>query len=306
MIENKFLIIGYGNMGKLHSEILSSLIDNCKFHIIDTRKLKLGEKNLNQIEFKEINDINTYGGIIISTHSDSHLNYIKKLKKYNKLIFVEKPLVNKQKEIDYFKSKKNKNIFCGFIETHNELFEIAKENMTDDPFHIQVERISPSISSSRIKDDVDFDLTIHDVSVALEFFINYKDIIFSRSTNIGKNKNGLYEMNTLNIETKQCLLNFSSSRLGQKKIRKWKIFTANEQLNIDLIKKEIVVTKKNKKISLKKNQLVQDFNEKIIIDTKINPGHKQMVEYLNCLKNNATEYKYNNLINAHEILLKSK
>ena len=50
--------------------------------------------------------------------------------------------------------------------------------MTDDPFHIQVERISPSISSSRIKDDVDFDLTIHDVSVALEFFINYKDIIF--------------------------------------------------------------------------------------------------------------------------------
>ena len=80
MIENKFLIIGYGNMGKLHSEILSSLIDNCKFHIIDTRKLKLIEKNLNQIEFKDINDINTYGGIIISTHSDSHLNYIKKLK----------------------------------------------------------------------------------------------------------------------------------------------------------------------------------------------------------------------------------
>ena len=51
-------------------------------------------KNLNQIEFKDINDINTYGGIIISTHSDSHLDYIKKLKKYNKLIFVEKPLVS--------------------------------------------------------------------------------------------------------------------------------------------------------------------------------------------------------------------
>ena len=112
-------------------------------------------------------------------------------------------------------------------------------------------------------------------------------------------------MNTLNVHTKNCLLNFSSSRLGQKKIRKWKIFTIDEQVEIDLIKKEITVTRKNK-ISLKKNQLVQDFNEKMIIDTKINPGHKQMVEYLKCLENNSKEYKYNNLLNAHEILLDSK
>ena len=44
----------------------------------------------------------------------------------------------------------------------------------------------------------------------------------------------------------------------------------------------------------------------MIIDTKINPGHKQMVEYLKCLENNSKEYKYNNLLNAHEILLDSK
>jgi len=304
--ENKFLIIGYGNMGNLHSEILFSLLDNCNFDIVDTKKLKLTGKHLKQIKFENIKDINSYYGIIISTHSDSHLEYIKKLSDYNKLIFVEKPLVTNQKEVDYFKNIKNKNIFCGFIETHNELFSIAKDNMKSQPFHIQIERISPSLNSERIKDDVDFDLTIHDISVALEFFINPKDIISSKSTNIKKNKRGLYEMNTLNIQTKNCLLNFSSSRLGQKKIRKWKIFTIDEQIEIDLIKKEVTVTRKNKKISLKKNQLVQDFNEKIIIDTKINPGNKQMVEYLKCLENNSKEYKYNNLLDAHEILLNSK
>ena len=306
MRENKFLIIGYGNMGALHSEILFSLVDNCKFDIVDTKKIKLIGKHLNQIEFENITDVNSYNGVIISTHSDSHLHYIKKLKNFNKLIFVEKPLVTNEKELNYFQKEGNKNIFCGLIETHNELFSIAKDNMKSEPFHIQVERISPPLNSERIKDDVDFDLTIHDVSVALEFFINNKDIISSDSTNIKKNKNGLYEMNTLNVYTKNCLLNFSSSRLGQKKIRKWKIFTIDEQVEIDLIKKEVTVTRKNKKISLKKNQLVQDFNEKIIIDTKINPGHKQMVEYLKCLESNSKEYKYNNLLDAHDILLISK
>ena len=37
MKENKFLIIGYGNMGALHSEILFSLVDDCKFDIVDKK-----------------------------------------------------------------------------------------------------------------------------------------------------------------------------------------------------------------------------------------------------------------------------
>ena len=118
-----------------------------------------------------------------------------------------------------------------------------------------------------------------------------------------KNKEGLYEMNNFNIKTKECILNFSSSRLGQKKIRNWKIFTIKEQVNIDLIKKEIVITRKNKNIELKKDQLIQNFNEKIINDPGINPAKSQMLEYLKCLDDNHNEYKYNNLIYSHELLL---
>ena len=77
MKENKFLIIGYGNMGALHSEILFSLVDDCKFDIVDKKKIKLIGKHLNQIKFENITDVNSYNGIIIATHSDSHLDYIK-------------------------------------------------------------------------------------------------------------------------------------------------------------------------------------------------------------------------------------
>ena len=94
--------------------------------------------------------------------------------------------------------------------------------MTSDPFYIQVERISPQIDPSRLKDDVAFDLTIHDISVALEHFIEYQNIISSKSINIVKNSYGLYEMNNLKINTENCIINFSSSRLGQKKLENGK------------------------------------------------------------------------------------
>ncbi len=303
MSEKKFLIIGYGNMGKLHCDTLVSILGKCTFEVIDKKNLKFKNNNYKQIKQEDIVDINSYDGIIISTHSDSHISYLKKLNEFNKTIFIEKPIVNNLNDLNKLKSLNKKNIFCGFIETQNDLFKIAKENLNEEPFFIQVERISPKVKSDRIKDNVDFDLTIHDISVALEFFIDYKNIVSSKSTNMLKNKDGLYELNNFNIETKECILNFSSSRLGQKKIRNWKIFTIKEQVNIDLIKKEIVITRKNKNIELKKDQLIQNFNEKIINDPGINPAKNQMLEYLKCLDDNQDEYKYNNLIYSHELLL---
>jgi hypothetical protein len=113
-------------------------------------------------------------------------------------------------------------------------------------------------------------------------------------------------MNNLLLETKDCIASISSSRLGQKKIRKWKIFTKNEQINIDLIKKELTVTMKNKKIKLQNNQLTQDFNEKTIIDSEINPAEQQMKEYLKSLASSKMHFNYETLIYSHEILLRSE
>jgi len=305
MTTANFLVIGYGNMGSLHVNVLKSLIPEATFHIIDKEDVEL-PTHCKKIEIRSIKDVNEYTGIIISTHTDSHLEYYEKLSDFKNLIFIEKPLINNIEDLYNFKNLNKKNIFCGFIETHNNLFTIAKKNITDDPFYIQVERISPQIDPSRLKDDVAFDLTIHDISVALEHFIEYQNIISSKSINIVKNSFGLYEMNNLKINTENCIVNFSSSRLGQKKIRNWKIFTKNEQINIDLIKKEILVTRKNNVVKLENNQLIQDFYEKVIIDTESNPAKAQMIEYLKCLQNNSSQYNYKNSIHSHEILLNDK
>jgi len=305
MTTTNFLIIGYGNMGSLHVNILKSLIPEATFHIVDKEDVEL-PAYCTKIEAKSIKEVNEYKGIIISTHTDSHMKYYEKLSDFKNLIFIEKPLINNIQDLKDLKDLNKKNIFCGFIETHNNLFTIAKKNMTSDPFYIQVERISPQIDPSRLKDDVAFDLTIHDVSVTLAHFIEYQNIISSKSINIAENSFGLYEMNNLKINTENCIVNLSSSRLGQKKIRNWKIFTKNEQINIDLIKKEILITRKNNQLTLENNQLIQDFYEKVIIDTESNPAKAQMIEYLKCLQNNSSQYNYKNTINSHEILLNDK
>ena len=67
-----------------------------------------------------------------------------------------------------------------------------------------------------------------------------------------------------------------------------------------------MITKKNNEVTLENNQLIQDFYEKVIIDTESNPAKAQMIEYLNCLQYNSSQYNYKHTIHSHEILLNDK
>ena len=304
MTHKKFLVIGYGNMGKLHVSIIKTLVPEAIFDIIDEKKFNFKDKCLSQILLEEIKNINSYYGIIISSHSDSHLRYFKNFKDFKKLIFIEKPIVNSSSEFNELVSYNHKNIFCGFIETHNELFKIAKDNLTTDPFLIQVERISSQVEPERVKDDVGFDLTIHDLSVALEYFIDFNSIISFQSLNKNKNSQGFFELNNSKIETNELLANFTSSRLGQKKIRIWKIFSQKEEIQIDLINKEINIIRQSRAGSLEKNQLTQNNSLKTINAPEVNPAKIQMEKYLELLESGSTEYNFEKLLKVHELLLK--
>ena len=56
MNKKKFLIIGYGNMGRLHSEILSDLLNDVFFDVVDIEDKKIGKQkfeNFFHIFFKK-------------------------------------------------------------------------------------------------------------------------------------------------------------------------------------------------------------------------------------------------------------
>ena len=49
MTHKKFLVIGYGNMGKLHVSIIKTLVPEAIFDIIDEKKFNFKDKCLSQI-----------------------------------------------------------------------------------------------------------------------------------------------------------------------------------------------------------------------------------------------------------------
>lgn len=100
--KKKFLIIGYGSIGRLHAKILNNF-KNKKICVFTSQK-KLPFKTINRS--KEILSYNP-DYIVVSNNTFLHEKYINLIEKNfrNKLVLVEKPLLNKFKNL---KLKKNK------------------------------------------------------------------------------------------------------------------------------------------------------------------------------------------------------
>ena len=67
MSENKFLVIGFGNMGSLHVKILTTLIPTVRFDIVDDQEIKIPQ-NCTKINFE------LWVGILHSSNPEISIN----------------------------------------------------------------------------------------------------------------------------------------------------------------------------------------------------------------------------------------
>ena len=242
MDKKNILLIGYGNMGKIHkrviednqSTLLSGVVD------LDIEKLNLLNSetrlysNLNEVDFKS----NLHDGAIISSNTSSHYEISKTLIKNNIPFLVEKPLSTDRKQLNEIISTVKSNghiIRCGILETYNPIFQYIKKLNIKKIKSIHIFRHSQKIIDREV-DNVIFDLVIHDFSVLLKLFPDSKIEIISKNQ----------EMNNAEIESVDIFLRvnnipilISASRESQTKLRKWSIKTGEEDYEIDLINKEV-------------------------------------------------------------------
>ena len=97
----KVLIIGFGSIGKKHSQILRKF--NCKV-VVYTKQKNISYKTIHKK--KEIIKYNP-DYIIISNNTNKHEEYLKFLEKNftKKTILIEKPLLNRYKKIELLKNR---------------------------------------------------------------------------------------------------------------------------------------------------------------------------------------------------------
>ena len=129
-----FLLIGLGQMGKIHQRVLNENSNTNLVVIVDSSFSKEHE-NIDGVDhFNKIDNVdfdkNDIDAVIISTTTDTHYEIAKKLINKNVPLLIEKPLSTSDFEVErILNDAKQKNVIirCGLIETYNPIFDYLKK-----------------------------------------------------------------------------------------------------------------------------------------------------------------------------------
>ncbi|KZE77877.1 hypothetical protein AV654_20090 [Paenibacillus elgii] len=217
-------------------------------------------------DFRDI--IDHVDAVSIATPTSTHFSLAKEFIKNKKHVLLEKPICE---EIDEAKilidlAEKYQVLFAiGHIERFNpvmqELDNILRVNK---PVYIDIHRESPY--DPRIFDaDVVSDLMIHDVDLLL-FLL--KESVTLKSTygiSVHSNKNDLVIAQF--ISESGILINITTSRATEQKIRQWNLTLPNQFIEADLMERKLYITRStngsleifhnNSEVKYKQEQLIE-------------------------------------------------
>lgn len=295
------LLIGLGNMGKIHKRVIENNDDTNLFGIVDT-SFKKKHETINGVEyFNELQLVNLDDGmidaVVISSTTSTHFEIAEKFLARRIPVLVEKPISTEKNEIKKlinFASDQDTILRCGLIEIYNPIFNYIKELNLDDIISIHIYRHSQPAPSQRELDNVLFDLTLHDISVLGYLFEN------PNLKPVGQNFNLVED----SIESADLLYSFeginvfiSTSRESQIKIRKWDILTKNKLYKIDLMQKAVDVYESGSVNYTPTNLLDSKVNHSALSFSNHTETAKiQLNEFINNIQNNSIDKNHIELV----------
>lgn len=279
----KVLLIWLGKMWQFHLQNLLQINEIEKIYAFDVFEEAFKIKN-EKIEYStkiEDFDDKNFDFVDIVAPTQFHYSYLEKYIKLNKNIFVEKPIVSTQEEIEKIEklikeSNYTSKIWVGFIERFNCVSKFFKEQINKrwEPKQIEIFRYNPW--SDRIWDvDVTTDLMIHDLDL-VNYFFDWKNIEI-------KWKNLEQDSSTVLLKIENTNITLSANRITQQKIREIKFYYNDVTITWDLMLAKIdlyhkpseylstkwqdlsITYMQEEKILLKTNQLKEELEEFIDI-----------------------------------------
>ena len=294
------LIIGNGSIAKKHSTVIKKIFKDIIIFKVKYKKLKKSLKHIkNLINTKSIKLV------LVCSPTNTHLEYIKFLKKNEINYLVEKPIIkdDQLKDLNKFANNKSKIIeLVGYQLRYNKiLLKIKKlllEKIVGDIEHVKIivnsylphwrkSSLKNSLSLSKKKGggvllelshEIDYMLWLFGKPKLLRAIIDNNNIF---RKNIDEKVNIFFEYNNKNIQMEMSL----NSKLEERKIM---IEGSNGMLIGDILNKKIVLHKSNKrKIIFKSKQ------------TNIDMLKDQMVFLLNSIKK---KNRFSNIKDSIEVI----
>lgn len=244
----KIGLIGLGSMGKNHLRILSMLKEAELVFISDLNTAaanSLAAAHGTRAVSDPFAALDTVDAVVICTPTATHADYIHRIGKSVRNIFVEKPLaatVDEARKVKDFVDANDLNLQVGFIERYNPAVQGLRDVLEKSERVISVDFTRTNKLSARITDvDVVIDLMIHDIDLAL--YLNgparsvaahgfaHGDIIDFASTLI-THENGRFSR-------------IQASRITEKKMRKIEATCIDMFVDCELLRKEILITRQS-------------------------------------------------------------
>lgn len=256
---NKIALVGLGYIGKIHLKILN---DNPKWELvgvydIDTKLCKDLAAQYNIKAFSSLEEAIENSAVLdIATPSDTHFEIAKQAIINSKHVFIEKPVTSNLKEAKQLQNYINEAGVCfqvGHVERFNPAFTAAKPYLKDPKF-IEIHRLA-QYNPRGTDVSVVLDLMMHDLDLILSIVkANVKKIQVSGCDLVSKNA----DIINARIEFENgCVANVTTNRVAFKNVRKFRVFTNDHFVSINLLDKVTEVIK-IKNAALNSKNLILD------------------------------------------------
>ena len=182
--------------------------------------------------------------VICASPTTTHYEVVKFCIEREKPVFVEKPLtddIKKAEEIVRMSKEKGVKVQVGHIERFNPAFLSAKSLISEKPYFIESVRMS--MYNPRGTDvDVILDLMIHDIDLTLNLIKEMPENISAIGVPVLTD-----EIDIANVRLEfpsGALANLTASRISLEKMRKFRVFTKENYLSIDLLHRKVEMVKR--------------------------------------------------------------
>ncbi|WP_158888526.1 Gfo/Idh/MocA family protein [Amycolatopsis anabasis] len=242
---HRIALVGTGTMGSLHARVLSQNDRVTLARVVDPRE-EAGRAVADRFGSQwspELGSLSDVDAVVVAAATEVHHEIALEILRQGKPLLVEKPVSNSlpaSEEIVGLAAEKDVPLMCGLLERYNPAVMTALQ-LVNEPVHLMARRHGPY--APRIKTGVSWDLLVHDVDIAIQFFGGATP---SRVTSGA----GYFHPSSVTgaEDTIETVLTFpfglatvSASRLGQRKVRSLVVSELDRLIEIDLLRRDVTI-----------------------------------------------------------------
>lgn len=241
-------LIGVGKMGQNHLRILS-MLKGVEVSFIHDANSATAVKLATVYGVKAVDNpfehLENTDAVIIASPTVTHAEFVKKVGKKVRNIFVEKPLsatLAEAEDLAAFAQTAKLNMQIGFIERFNPAVQATKRVLAQSGKVINIDFTRTNKLSARITDvDVVTDLMIHDIDLAMYMNGPVKTV----------EAHGMAQGNMIDFasalltHTNGSFSRIQASRVTEKKMRMIQATCSDMFVDCDLLRKEIIISRQS-------------------------------------------------------------